>query len=301
MDKWRTVGSQLEGYFSPKVGVPMIGNLLDFAGGLISSRSQRKERARDRAESRYQFDQQMDYSIRRRIADAQAAGIHPLFALGASVGASPTISSGGVAQGGALGEAVSRIGSRMANAQIARDEAEAQLLASRAKQIETNLASRGRDGLGRNMSLDDRYEAAAEPLKYGPGWVQEPNPIPAPTQHNPALQAGEHPTLVTRIDRKGRKHQVLAGEMDDVTSPAFVSFARSYLKRDTLDAITKMANDVNGLVAKTDPEYKRMKNRMKMLRKAQEYRRQGKEPLDVEKLLRDVYSSVRRLYQKYRR
>lgn len=38
-----------------------------------------------------QFNEQMDNSVTRRVEDAKKAGVHPLFALGASVGASPTI------------------------------------------------------------------------------------------------------------------------------------------------------------------------------------------------------------------
>ena len=47
------------------------------------------------AQAQAQFDAQMDESIQRRVKDAELAGIHPLFAMGASSGASPTISAGG--------------------------------------------------------------------------------------------------------------------------------------------------------------------------------------------------------------
>ena len=69
----------------------MLGDLLDFAGGLIQAGENRRQRAKDRALAREQFDAQMDESIQRRIADAEKAGIHPLFAMGASVGAAPTL------------------------------------------------------------------------------------------------------------------------------------------------------------------------------------------------------------------
>jgi hypothetical protein len=142
----------------------MLGDLLDFAGGLIGQRQQNKQYKQSLAFEREkfglardQFNQQMDASVQRRVKDAQAAGIHPLFALGASVGSSPTMTAGSAPAptGSALGDAVSRIGARVAAAEIKKNEAEAKqseaeaaLADSKTATIAQRLASTGRDNLG---------------------------------------------------------------------------------------------------------------------------------------------------------
>jgi len=49
------------------------------------------------------FDTQQHRTIQNRVADAKAAGLHPLFALGASGGGSPSISMSGAPSAGAAG------------------------------------------------------------------------------------------------------------------------------------------------------------------------------------------------------
>jgi hypothetical protein len=80
----------------------MLGKILKFGSGLLdfgmgfSDRKHARSMSRTAFnESKRQFDQQMNESITRRVADAKNAGVHPLFALGASSGASPTTSFGG--------------------------------------------------------------------------------------------------------------------------------------------------------------------------------------------------------------
>lgn len=83
-------------------------------GGLFGSKSDKKAEAAaeaQRLQAQHQFDQQMDHKIRRQVADAKRAGIHPLYALGGSIGASPTIS---IAGGNIPGQ--SQLGSHMADA-----------------------------------------------------------------------------------------------------------------------------------------------------------------------------------------
>ena len=157
------------------------GSLLDFAGSLISDRRSRKEARKNRAEARYQFDQQMDHSVRRRMEDAKRAGIHPLFAMGASVGASPTMAhSGSGTTGSAVGDAVSRLGQRLAEAQIRRelagakkDESEAQLADSKTATLTSRLASSGRDGVRTYPYPVGDYVDMG--MAYGPGWIEEPS------------------------------------------------------------------------------------------------------------------------------
>ena len=78
--------------------IAAIGSLLGGAGGLASAFMPGQERSgnvriepwsrytwgKSFDESRRRFDTVMDQTIQRRVADAKAAGIHPVFALGAS-------------------------------------------------------------------------------------------------------------------------------------------------------------------------------------------------------------------------
>lgn len=112
------------------------GFLSGVAGDIMGS----KDARRNRQMAQHQFNEQMDHSVRRRVEDAKRAGIHPLFALGASAGASPTLSAGGGRSGtsgtqNALEAISQRLGLTEANeARAARDHAEAAYLdAQRAK------------------------------------------------------------------------------------------------------------------------------------------------------------------------
>lgn len=82
-------------------------------GGALSGKSSRKAAKQQNAMAQAQFDSQMDESIQRRVADAKKAGIHPLYALGASSGASPTI-SGQAETGSGMGDAIAQAGGALA-------------------------------------------------------------------------------------------------------------------------------------------------------------------------------------------
>lgn len=177
------------------------GSLLDFAGSLISGSSNRKEARRSRQQSQAMFDAQMDQSVQRRVADANKAGIHPLFAMGASVGASPTmVHSGSATTGSAVGDAVSRLGQRLAEAQIAnaaadarKSESEAALADSKTATLTSRLASSGRDGVRTYPYPVSDNETMN--MAYGPGWIEEPAFIPA-HGNNPGIRAGVTPGTV---------------------------------------------------------------------------------------------------------
>ena len=151
------------------------GSLL---GGLFGSKSAEKRQSESTkltreqmAMQRQQFDAQMDESIQRRVKDAKAAGLHPLFALGASPGASPTATIGGQSDSGnLLGEGIGRAARHVAQAfdpatraQIANLEssteanfAQAQLYRSQAKRAEVEANSSA-----------VRTFAATEPAVFG--------------------------------------------------------------------------------------------------------------------------------------
>lgn len=84
-----------------------IGPAITAGGSILGSilGSKKSDLPAQRAQA--QFDQQMDHSVRRRVEDAKRAGVHPLFALGASAGASPTATISGQSDGGSfLGEGI---------------------------------------------------------------------------------------------------------------------------------------------------------------------------------------------------
>ena len=87
-------------------GVGIGGDLLNIGSSLFGDSGKK--------EARRQFNASFYTPIQTRVKDAQAAGIHPLFALGASVGASPTSFIGGQARTGSqAGDALASAGRRL--------------------------------------------------------------------------------------------------------------------------------------------------------------------------------------------
>lgn len=78
--------------------------------GVFGSIFNYNESKRNRHEARRQFDQQMNESIQRRVADGLKAGINPLAAIGASTNVSPTISTTGSS---GTGDMISETGGRI--------------------------------------------------------------------------------------------------------------------------------------------------------------------------------------------
>jgi hypothetical protein len=178
----------------------MLGNLLELAGGLISSSQTKQAHQKQLAMAQSQFRQQMDHSIRRRVEDAKRAGVHPLFALGASVSASPTLSAQ-QPTGSALGDALRGIGGRIASAQLdstksetERNEAEAAYFRALAAKTSQDFTSRGRDGASVVMppgaSTDPAAAVRSPEVVYGPAEFFSPQ---VPVSKKPGVQAGTTP------------------------------------------------------------------------------------------------------------
>ena len=116
-------------------------------GGLVGAKSARRQRRQAQA----QFDAQMDETIQRRVADAKKAGIHPLFALGASAGASPTLSSSNT--GSAMGDSITGIAEQLGvidtnRSQARLDEAQAAYYDALTAKAKSDVNSVGRDVVG---------------------------------------------------------------------------------------------------------------------------------------------------------
>lgn len=145
-------------------------------GGLFGRKQQDKVNAQSMALNREQFERIQTRSIQDRVADAKAAGIHPLFALGASVSsasASPFVPDTGnylgegiAAAGGAAANALTSrpapgkgtqlkqdesakamagLQQRLVESQIRRSDAETLVALSEAKRLEQSTLNVGRD------------------------------------------------------------------------------------------------------------------------------------------------------------
>lgn len=210
---------------------PAIGGIIGGFGAKASAKESARQMAANRAQAQAQFDSQMDESVQRRVADAQAAGIHPLFALGASVGASPTLIGGGQPTGSAKGDALQAIGAQLArvnlagikqaNASASRDEAEAAYLNAQTKKLESDTNATGRDG-----AVTYGYgEKATDIISYGPEFIEE---LPrVPRMQKPGVRAGTEATHIEVQDASGGTYRVFnPDKFDDIMSPGFLDYAR---------------------------------------------------------------------------
>lgn len=136
------------------------GDLLSAGVSLFAGDKSAKAAKKQTDLSKKQFDLVRTQSIQDRVADARKAGIHPLYAIGASPSASPTIMAGQSDQGTYIAEAGRQLGAaydkaqsqplaaaqlRAINAAANRDEAAAMLDLSRAKR-EQQVANVRQDG-----------------------------------------------------------------------------------------------------------------------------------------------------------
>lgn len=194
----------------------MLGNLLNLASLAYGVSRDRKSDAFEKqklAQAQGQFDAQMDTTIQRRLKDATAAGVHPLFALGASSGASPTISAGGgaLSRGSGVTDALAGISRRLAEEKLqesssasianksraARDDAEAAFINSKTAQLSQEVASRGRDGTNvKTFPLNE------PDVVYGPSEFYAPQ---VPFSKRTGVRAGTAPGNVEVMMPDGRK------------------------------------------------------------------------------------------------
>lgn len=169
-----------------------------------ANRKQWEAYQQQNAISQQQFREQMDTSVQRRVADAKKAGIHPLFAMGASVGASPTFQSGQAPTGSGMGDAIAglaeslgmvdlnRAATERDRAAAKRDLAESQYLDTQKRLMMADFMSRGRDG-ARTYPYGSKKAGDAK-VEYGP--MGDPEFYrPQIPQHgsNPGIVAGTRP------------------------------------------------------------------------------------------------------------
>lgn len=142
-------------------------------GGLLGRKSDKEaDRWNERSHqlARESFDWNKNY-IQNRVKDAQAAGIHPLYALG-TPGADASFTAGG-STGSALGRGIARAGEAVASGMSRKNPLEAELIRS---QIRATDAAASRDSAQAAVALSQVKRAEQEvlnvrtnPLEEGPG------------------------------------------------------------------------------------------------------------------------------------
>lgn len=207
---------------------------LNFMGGIMGRSSANKDRRlqqQQMAQAQRQFDAQMDQSVTRRVRDAKNAGVHPLFALGASVGASPTISSNdpqstGNPMGSALQAMASTLNSLETNrAQAARDNAEAALLDSERKRLEQTLSSGAQGSDSEALRVVEKgvktYPYPGDAGYHGPATYYSPE---IPMSQRPGVQAGTYPTRIQVTDEAGNTYTLPSPDlgMDEIGQIEYV-------------------------------------------------------------------------------
>ncbi len=230
----------------------------------------------DRRRATEQFDAQMDQTIQRRVVDAKKAGIHPLFALGANAGASPTVYAGGggssqiadvgrtaVAAYGAYSTAkkapaalaaqaalaAAQIGSL--NASATRDESAALLNNANVARITQNAMSTGLDG------LDSPTQTTEGIIERNAARVTESFP------GQPGVEAGVRPGTIAVRTPDGGKITILSPELglDEIAQVDYVWQRAKQRGGDAVDAvrryIQKLYKSSRKYLRSTDPGYRR--------------------------------------------
>lgn len=227
--------------------------MLDFFGDVIgaglSYMGQRE--ATKSAEQQAELNRQMQLQfaqqgVRWRVADAQAAGIHPLYAMGASI---PTYSPSSVAFGNELagvGEGISRMGQSLDRAIQStrgveeRDDYVARLGVRRAElendvlraQIDSINARTQRESVGPAFPLPLQGAGMSERLAglvdVGPVQRQAAEP------GLPGREAGFVPDVGFSVDTLGRFHNVPSKDVkdridDDIIAQALNSYRNHLL------------------------------------------------------------------------
>lgn len=200
---------------------------LDFMSGLLGSSSQKSQQKAQMRQAQQQFDAQMDQSVQRRVTDAKKAGVHPLFAMGASVGASPTISAQGEQRSNPMQAALSTMAQTLNSletnkAQAARDHAEALLLDSERKRIEQDLQHRGSDSGVRTFPLPEDSIYKSSGVHIGPAEYVSPQ---VAKSQRPGVEAGTHPARIEVTDPAGNTYTLPAPNigMDEIGQVEYVA------------------------------------------------------------------------------
>lgn len=230
------------------MSLELLGLGLDFVGGLMGQRSKKKDQQLYRqqmAQAQGQFDAQMDQLVQRRVQDAKAVGVHPLFALGASVGSSPTIAAGNAPRGNPMHTALTNMARQLGvietnRASARRDEAEAMLLDSERKRIEQELNSRGQDSEAfKEINVVPKMRGSV----YGPAEYYSPQVAKSQRQ---GVAAGTHPGQVEYVTPTGDVYTLPSTDlnMDEIAQVKYAINEVNRYGRITRRKIEQIIQDV---------------------------------------------------------
>lgn len=198
-------------------GLDLLSLGLDLMGGMMD----RHDRKKAQAASERQFNQQLKEAVQWRVADAKKAGVHPLFALGASVGASPTISTS--SQTGGMGDALSRMAATLGvidqnRASAKRDEAEAAYLDAQTAKLRQRLESTNDAGKLSGSSVKT-YPLPASAGPYTGNLEVIPAQQIAAKPTNRGVEGGDHPLRRDYVDDTGQLIRGFSSEsqMDEIS------------------------------------------------------------------------------------
>lgn len=181
------------------------GGIADIVGGFFDRSQERDLRLSDRAFIR----EREDSRFQRGVRDARAAGLHPLFAMGAAGAGSPQFIAGQHSSGSALGDAVraggrtiDRYASFKANKRLRelqelnaevdyrKNLLDEQLLASDVRRTVQNAGSQGRD----RSPVLPRATGTQEDVVESAGLLEVvPNPTRPPAKGDSSRVAGTQP------------------------------------------------------------------------------------------------------------
>ena len=208
-------------------------------GDILGAGASLYEGSKNRSQSKKLMREQMTTAVQRRVEDAKKAGVHPLFALGASVGGTGvSVPSSGIGEAGRqIGNAIDsykqgrdqkrwqerqdQVASAEINARNAaagRDAAEAALLDSQRARLEQDSRYRGHDGTTIAHGVDYAVgpPAPQDPTKeriyYGPAKPENPR---VPTQKAVGVQSGLSPLRQDFVDDDGTIVRFIAEGVGD--------------------------------------------------------------------------------------
>lgn len=231
---------------------------LNLAGGIFGNRSKDRQQRRQLEQAQHQFNQQMDHSVQRRVLDAKRAGVHPLFALGASVGASPTISAGGESGGNPMQSALSAMAQTLNSletnkASARRDNAEAALLDSERARINQALTNGGQGSDSEALQVVEKgvktYPYPGDKGYNGPATYYSPE---IPFSKKPGIRAGTVPGTVDVQLPDGRQVNLLSQDLglDEISQVDYVYQRAQHKVADFLMSARPYVSDaaiINGI------------------------------------------------------